>query len=172
MWQLCESDFPALDFVNVVWKWEDVLNGCLWDHKIPPLHKASIVLGCISSLLQFFLSLFCRRVACTTTWQLKIEDAPEIICDACWISATAVWYSTNRILIFMQHNCVKDQSSRLLGIRREKLQPRIRVVIHLFWKAVTDQMFRRERDPMVHGHSKAVKIRPREFKIIFFLGSC
>lgn len=121
-----------------------------------------------SLLLQFFLSLFCGRVACTTTWQLKIEDAPEIICDACWISATAVWYSTNRILIFMQHSCIKDQSRRLLGIRREKLQPRIRAVIHLFWKAVTDQMFQRERDPMVHGHSKTVKIRPREFKIIFF----
>lgn len=66
----------------------------------------------------------------------------------------------------MQHSCIKDQSSRLLGIRREKLQPRIRVVIHLFWKAVTDQMFQRERDPMVHGHSKAIKIRAREFKII------
>lgn len=61
-----------------------------------------------SLLLQFFLSLFCRRVACTT-WQLKIEDAPEIICDACWISATAVWYSTNRILIFMQHSCRINQ---------------------------------------------------------------
>lgn len=121
-----------------------------------------------SLLLQFFLSLFHRRVACTTTWQLKIEDAPEIICDACWISATAVWYSTNRILIFMQHSCIKDQSSRLLGIRREKLQPRIRVAIHLFWKAVIDQMFQREREPMVHGHSKAIKIRPTEFKIITF----
>lgn len=70
----------------------------------PPFTQGLSCLGLYffpSLLLQFFLSLFWRRVACTT-WQLKIEDASEIICGACWISATAVWYSTNRILIFMQ----------------------------------------------------------------------
>lgn len=68
----------------------------------------------------------------------------------------------------MQHSYIKDQSSRLLGIRKEKLQPQIGVIIHLFWKAVTDQMFQREGGPMVHGQFKAVKIRPEKFKIISF----